>query len=152
MMSRHCSAVTNGFLKKLPTLPISAGSGSLARRMAQIQSKTEAVKKKSGCSAVAYDVEVKEGRVVLKSKPVNAAGITTIPLAVGNQWVYEAVQHPDADAKKAMEGKLMPFQAEKVVIDAALKGLNAMPPKGGNMSLSDAEVTAAVDYMVSAAK
>ena len=40
---------------------------------AQIQSKTEAVKKKSGCSAVAYDVEVKEGRVVLKSKPVAAA-------------------------------------------------------------------------------
>lgn len=31
----------------------------------------------------------------------------------------------------------------------ALKGLNAMPPKGGNMSLSDADVKAAVDYMVS---
>jgi hypothetical protein len=34
MMSRHCSALTMGFLKKLPTLPISAGSGSLARRIA----------------------------------------------------------------------------------------------------------------------
>ncbi|MDX1488692.1 MAG: c-type cytochrome [Acidiferrobacterales bacterium] len=31
----------------------------------------------------------------------------------------------------------------------ALKGFNAMPPKGGNMSLSDADVKAAVDYMVS---
>lgn len=31
----------------------------------------------------------------------------------------------------------------------SLKGLNAMPPKGGNMSLSDADVKAAVDYMVS---
>ena len=35
---------------------------------------------------------------------------------------------------------------------SALKGKNAMPPKGGNMALSDADVTAAVDYMVSAAK
>jgi cytochrome c5 len=34
----------------------------------------------------------------------------------------------------------------------ALKGLNAMPPKGGNMSLSDADVKAAVDYMVSKAQ
>ena len=36
--------------------------------------------------------------------------------------------------------------------NAALHGLNAMPPKGGNTSLTDAQVKAAVDYMVSAAK
>ena len=36
--------------------------------------------------------------------------------------------------------------------NVALKGKGAMPPKGGNAALSDAEVTAAVDYMVSAAK
>ena len=35
---------------------------------------------------------------------------------------------------------------------AALKGKGAMPPKGGSANLSDADVTAAVDYMVSAAK
>ena len=35
---------------------------------------------------------------------------------------------------------------------SALKGKGAMPPKGGNPSLSDADVSAAVDYMVSAAK
>jgi len=34
----------------------------------------------------------------------------------------------------------------------AIKGKAAMPPKGGNPSLSDADVSAAVDYMVSAAK
>jgi cytochrome c5 len=35
---------------------------------------------------------------------------------------------------------------------SALKGKNAMPPKGGNMSLSDADVSAAVDYMAAQAK
>lgn len=35
---------------------------------------------------------------------------------------------------------------------SAIKGKNAMPPKGGNLSLSDADVSAAVDYLVSLVK
>jgi cytochrome c5 len=35
---------------------------------------------------------------------------------------------------------------------SALKGKGAMPPKGGNTALADADVKAAVDYMVAAAK
>jgi len=38
------------------------------------------------------------------------------------------------------------------VYELALKGKGAMPPKGGNMALSDAEVKAAVDYMVATVK
>ncbi len=34
----------------------------------------------------------------------------------------------------------------------AIKGKGAMPPKGGNLSLSDADVKAAVDYMVGLSK
>ena len=34
----------------------------------------------------------------------------------------------------------------------ALKGVGAMPPRGGNLTLSDAEVKAAVDYMLGAVK
>ena len=34
----------------------------------------------------------------------------------------------------------------------AMKGKGAMPPKGGNASLSEADVKAAVDYMVSKVK
>lgn len=35
---------------------------------------------------------------------------------------------------------------------SALKGKGAMPPKGGNLSLSDADVKAAVDFLVGQAK
>ena len=34
----------------------------------------------------------------------------------------------------------------------ALKGKGAMPPKGGNSALADAEVKAAVDYLAGLAK
>ena len=36
--------------------------------------------------------------------------------------------------------------------DVALRGQGAMPPRGGNLTLSDAEVKAAVDYMLGAVK
>ncbi len=39
MMSAHCSGVTVGFLKKLPALPSTRQSGSLALRIAHTQSK-----------------------------------------------------------------------------------------------------------------
>jgi cytochrome c5 len=39
-----------------------------------------------------------------------------------------------------------------MLYNSALKGKNAMPAKGGNASLSDADVKAVVDYMVSQAK
>ena len=34
----------------------------------------------------------------------------------------------------------------------AIKGINAMPPRGGNLTLSDADVKAAVDFMLKAVK
>lgn len=43
-------------------------------------------------------------------------------------------------------------QGRAVLHQNAVKGIRTMPPKGGNPALPDAEVTAAVDYMVSASK
>ena len=43
-------------------------------------------------------------------------------------------------------------QGMDTLYSSALKGKGAMPPKGGNTALSDADVKAGVDYMVSAAK
>jgi cytochrome c5 len=43
-------------------------------------------------------------------------------------------------------------QGADTLYNVALHGKGAMPPKGGNAALSDAQVKAAVDYMVAAAK
>ncbi len=43
-------------------------------------------------------------------------------------------------------------QGMQVLYNSALKGKNSMPAKGGNPSLSDADVTATVDYIVAASR
>jgi cytochrome c5 len=43
-------------------------------------------------------------------------------------------------------------KGKPVLYDHALKGFNGMPAKGGNTSLSDADVKAAVDYLVAQVK
>jgi cytochrome c5 len=43
-------------------------------------------------------------------------------------------------------------QGMDALVQSALKGKGAMPPKGGNTSLSDADVHAAVEFMVSQSK
>ena len=102
------------------------------------------------------------------SKPaVTAAAPAAAPAAAGarsdaakGKTVYEgtcvachatgAAGAPKAGDKTAWAPRL------KTGMDAlyasALKGKNAMPPKGGNMSLSDADVKAAVDYLTGLAK
>jgi len=57
---------------------------------------------------------------------------------------------PKFGDKKAWATHLM--HGTEHVYENALKGKGAMPPKGGNLTLSDAEVKAAVDYMLGAVK
>ena len=57
---------------------------------------------------------------------------------------------PKAGDKAAWEPRLK--QGMAVLYATSIKGKGAMPPKGGAMHLSDAEVNAAVDYMVSLVK
>jgi cytochrome c5 len=38
------------------------------------------------------------------------------------------------------------------LVGSVTKGKNAMPPKGGNAALTDADIAAAVDYITAAAK
>ena len=57
---------------------------------------------------------------------------------------------PKFGDKKAWAIHLMHGTDE--LYQTALKGKGAMPPKGGNLTLSEAEVKAAVDYMLGAVK
>ena len=57
---------------------------------------------------------------------------------------------PKLGDKAAWEPRLK--QGMAALHQAAIKGKNAMPPKGGNAALSDADVTAAVDFMAAQSK
>jgi len=57
---------------------------------------------------------------------------------------------PKAGDKAAWAPRLKTGNA--ALVATAIKGKGAMPPKGGNLSLSDADIKAAVDYMVSTVK
>ncbi len=53
---------------------------------------------------------------------------------------------PKIGDKAAWEPRLAP--GLDALVSSALKGKGAMPPKGGNTSLSDAEVKSAIQYML----
>jgi cytochrome c5 len=57
---------------------------------------------------------------------------------------------PKAGDKAAWAERIK--QGAATLHEHALQGKGAMPPKGGNMSLSDADVKAAADYMIGLAK
>jgi cytochrome c5 len=61
-----------------------------------------------------------------------------------------AANAPKGGDKAAWEPRLK--EGLDHLYEHAIKGKGAMPPKGGNASLSDGEVKAAVDYLVSLAK
>lgn len=57
---------------------------------------------------------------------------------------------PKLGDKAAWEPRLK--QGTDALVAAALKGKGAMPAKGGNAALSEADIKAAVEYMVAAVK
>jgi len=97
--------------------------------------------------------------------PVAAAAIPpapakAAPAAGGGKATYDAVCSachgsgvagaPKFGDKAAWAPRIK--QGADALHATALKGKGAMPPKGGNLTLPDAEVKAAVDYMLAAVK
>lgn len=108
-----------------------------------------------------------ESKPAPASKPAVAAAPAAAPAAAGakgdaakGKTVYEgtcvachgtgAAGAPKAGDKAAWAPRLK--TGMDALYSSALKGKNAMPPKGGNMSLADADVKAAVDYLTGLAK
>lgn len=100
-----------------------------------------------------------------ESKPAPAAkpAVTAAPAAApakGGKAVYEGTcvachaagvaGAPKAGDKAAWAPRIK--SGMDALYSSVLKGKNAMPPKGGNASLTDADVKAAADYLVGLAK
>ena len=93
-------------------------------------------------------------------QPAAAKAATAKPAAADGKQVFDSTctachstgvaGAPKLGDKAAWAPRLQ--QGEDALVQSALKGKNAMPPKGGNASLSDAQVRAAVEFMVSQAK
>jgi cytochrome c5 len=112
--------------------------------------------------ANAAGAKFREPAAAAAASPAAAAGpaAKAAALSVDGKKVYEATciachstgvaNAPKFGDKAAWAPHLHHGVAE--LYQSALQGKAAMPPKGGNLTLSDAEVRAAVDYMVSAVK
>lgn len=62
--------------------------------------------------------------------------------------ILNAPKYGDKDAWTA----LLKEESLEHLYEEAIKGEGAMPPKGGNPNLTDAEVKAAIDYMIEGSK
>ncbi len=76
-----------------------------------------------------------------------ADGAATFQKACVACHMTGAAGAPKIEDKAAWTPRLA--QGKDVLYASALKGKGAMPPKGGQMQLSDDEIKAAVDYVVS---
>lgn len=129
------------------------------KELVRVALKGEGAMPPRGGAAELSDVEVERAVVYM----VNAAGGNFRESAAAKadgRTVYESTcmachgagvaNAPKFGDKKAWAVHLM--HGTEHVYENALKGKGAMPPRGGNLTLSDAEVKAAVDYMLGAVK
>jgi cytochrome c5 len=104
-----------------------------------------------------------EDAVAERLKPVGEVALaeasTTPGVRSGEQVVNTVCQTchgaglvgaPKIGDKAAWQPRLA--QGVNALHEHAIKGIRAMPPRGGNASLSDAEVSAAVDYILKQSK
>jgi cytochrome c5 len=89
--------------------------------------------------------------------PLTALIISTSSLAADGKEIYQktcAACHnglqPKLGDKAAWEPRIM--KGKDALVASALNGKGGMPPKGGNPALSEDDIRAAVDYIVSQVK
>jgi cytochrome c5 len=138
------------------------------KKLLQVALKGEGAMPSRGGASDLSDIEVERALVYMANaagakfkEPASPAGETqTVTGKVDGKKVYESTciachgagvaNAPKFGDKKAWEPHLHHGVGE--LYQTAMKGKGAMPPKGGNLTLSEAEVKAAVDYMLGAVK
>ena len=137
------------------------------KELVRVALKGEGAMPAKGGASELSDVEVERAVVYMVNaaggnfrEPAVAASAAQVAAKADGKTVYESTcmachgagvaNAPKFGDKKAWAMHLM--HGTEHVYENALKGKGAMPPKGGNLTLSDAEVKAAVDYMLGAVK
>lgn len=118
----------------------------------------------SGDANMATDKMV-ETSIIDRIKPIGEVNIGKAPVMTASSGVdgkgtYQsacfachatgAAGAPKVGDKAAWKKRIA--QGSKTLLDHAINGFKGMPAKGGNASLSDAAVKAAVEYMVKGSK
>lgn len=95
--------------------------------------------------------------MVMAAGIVALAGIAQTAVAADGKEVYtkncnacHAAMNPKLGDKKAWAPLIK--QGEGTLVAAVMKGKGAMPPKGGKPALSEADIKAAVEYMMAQGK
>jgi cytochrome c5 len=132
-------------LKGIRAMPAKGGNPNLSdeevTRAAIWMANQAGAKYKEPAAAAPASVQTSSGAPV---KTASAAKVCSLCHAAG---LAGAPKYGDKAAWKPRIAQGLPTLHEH-----AIKGIRTMPPKGGSATLSDAEVGAAVDYMVSHSK
>jgi cytochrome c5 len=142
---------------------LATGNVSIDENNAAFSSQATAKRlKPEGTLVIASDVTQPEEKMSDSTHPAASAAPAQVAVtgADGAKTIYGSSCAACHDSGAAGAPKLGDKAAWTVRIKAgkeslynsALKGKNAMPPKGGNASLSDEDVKQVVDYMVTQAQ
>jgi len=142
--------------------------GEGQKKLVQVALKGEGAMPPRGGASDLSDIEVERAVVYManaagakfKEPAAAAPAAQAVAVKADGKKVYETTcitchgagvaNAPKFGDKKAWAMHLM--HGVDHLYENALKGTGAMPPRGGNLTLSDAEVKAAVDYMLAAVK
>jgi cytochrome c5 len=91
-------------------------------------------------------------QVAAKAEPAGQAGKATYDATCSVCHAAGVAGAPKAGDKAAWSERLKAAKGKAGLYASSLKGKGAMPAKGGNASLSDDAVKAAVDYLLATAK
>ena len=103
---------------------------------------------REGAPAPAQTAQAKPGAAAAKAGPVNGKAVYDKVCVACHQ--VSVAGSPRLGDKEAWAPRLK--QGMDALVQAVLKGKGAMPPRGGNPSLSEAEARAAVEFMVGQSK
>jgi cytochrome c5 len=140
-LAQGMNALVSSSVNGKGAMPPKAGNMSLSE--AEIRSAVEYMLQKAGLAQAGAPAPAQAAAPAAAAEQAGEAVYNKACVACHTTGVAGA---PKLGDKTAWEPRLA--QGMDALVNSSLKGKGAMPPKGGNMSLSDADVKSAVQYML----